>query len=79
MKKRWILGVLFLLMLMLTACSEKIIAGVGNGDPGGEDKGYYAAGQAVSGGNQLTEANLKDISIACLSKTNIDRTSYLVC
>ena len=65
MKKRWIHAGAFLLALLLAACSGRggVIAGQGDGEPGGADQGFYTAGQSVAGGKPAQGANLKDISV----------------
>ncbi len=65
MKKPWIQIGMILMALMLAACSGRIgvVAGQGDGEPGGTDKGFYTQGQLVSGGQQTEGANLKDISV----------------
>ena len=65
MKRRWIQAGVFLLVLMLAACSGRagVVAGQGDGEPRGEDKGFYTEGQSVTGGQPAEGANLKDISV----------------
>ena len=76
MKKRLTAALGFLLAVLLTACSARPIAGLGDGEPGGAYKGYYTTGQTISGGNGLTEGNLKDISIEQNGKDTVVTLSF---